>query len=78
MGAKTVLLHGGPYHGRYVAVPAENDHFHIREMPQDAFERAMHDEVDTFHVVQSREGTYSQVSGPNHHNDFEWDGWVSH
>lgn len=61
--SRTVHLYGGPYHGQYVAIPVESDHFHIRlSLPQNP----------------EREGTYSQVSGAGNREKFEWDGWRSH
>lgn len=72
MHAKRVLLHGGPYHGKVVDVPEQNDHFHIMGMIPKGTAFGVEGHVET------REGTYSQVSGPNNRNDFEWDGWVSH
>jgi len=61
---RTVTLHGGPWHGRIVALVVEANHFHINMFP--------------YGGTHAREGTYSQVSGPNNQNNFEWDGWVSH
>jgi len=63
MEARTVRLHGGPWHSRVTVLPADRDHFHILEF-------------DPSSPVEPREGTYSRVLG--HPYDFEWDGWVSH
>lgn len=72
MRAKTVRLHGGPYHGHTIAVPEGNNHFHVVGTQPVAYGD------DDQKPVGVQEGTYSQVSGPNHQHDFEWDGWVSH
>lgn len=71
MQARTVALHGGPWHGRAVAVPVGQNHIHIKgldtSLPPEFDPEALPSQVPT------REGTYSAVSGQP--NDFEWDGW---
>lgn len=66
---KIVHLHGGPWHGQDIQIPADQDHIHIMgpTMPQD---------TDKF--VPVKEGMYSQVAHRGHEADFEWDGWRSH
>jgi hypothetical protein len=72
--SRTVQLHGGPYHGKAVAVPLGQDHFHVA-----GYEPAESITEDEGHIhVRTRRGTYSQVSGSKNRNDFEWDGWVDH
>ncbi len=78
MHAKTVRLHGGPYHGRTVDIPADHNHFHIVGMNPASLLRGITEDQDNPANIETREGTYSQVSGPNNRNEFEWDGWVSH
>lgn len=75
---KTVHLHGGPWHGRVVNLVAEADHFHVMGMDPSSLLRGIIEDQDNPAEIDTREGTYSQVSGPNYRNDFEWDGWVSH
>lgn len=78
--AKTIRLHGGPWHGQLVALEDGRDHMHIREAVQDAIDRAINtaapEDGEIFARVPVREGTYSRVFGSP--NDFEWDGWVTH
>lgn len=74
MQMRTIALHGGPMHGKAVAVPVGQDHIHIRGLDErvpDIFDP--NPELPA--QVPTREGTYSQVSGRP--NDFEWDGWVA-
>ncbi|UVG34614.1 hypothetical protein SEA_CHEETO1_49 [Microbacterium phage Cheeto1] len=76
MSSKTVTLHGGPLHGKTMAVPLDWDHFHIAGMPNLAdLYSTMNDETSPLESV-TRQGTYSRVAGSS--TDFEWDGWVSH
>lgn len=82
--AYEVFLHGGPWHGRRVAIEDGRDHIHILEALQEAIDRAIQaappaDQI--FATVPVREGTYSQirnVSGQVVPGEFEWDGWVTH
>lgn len=67
--SKTVQLHGGPWHGQEIAIPTGQDHFHIMGPSKP---------LEGDEIVPVREGIYSQVAGPRHTHDFEWDGWVSH
>lgn len=72
-----VRLHGGPWHGRTVAVQDDRDHFHIIEpvMLPTEFEEP-DDDTPVDSQVKVREGMYSQVRASP--GDFEWDGWRSH
>lgn len=76
--AKTITLHGGPWHGRTTAIEDGRDHIHIVEPINDAVKRVLEEaEGDQeFITVPMREGTYSRVAGRP--DDFEWDGWRSH
>lgn len=76
--ARTVRLHGGPYHGKAVAIPVGNDHFHIVGWDPVSLLKGITEDQDNPSNVETREGTYSQVSGRGNENEFEWDGWVSH
>jgi hypothetical protein len=74
MQVRNVQLHGGPMHGKLVAVPAGQNHIHIAGMDDEAMIRAYQREAEDTPVSSvMRRGTYSQVSGYPH--DFEWDGW---
>jgi hypothetical protein len=71
-----VLLHGGPWHGRVVAVQEGRDHIHIIEPVAIIGDFTETDDRDEPIHVETREGMYSQVAmSPG---DFEWDGWRSH
>lgn len=74
MQMRTVQLFGGPYHGKAVAVPVQVDHIHVQ-----GYEPAESITPDEGHQhFNTRRGTYSQVSGPNNRDHFEWDGWDQH
>lgn len=77
MQAKTVHLNGGPWHNRVVSIDSDLDHFHISEPMPDAIRRALlaGDIHPGFQELRLNQGTYSQVSGPQYRNEFEWDGW---
>lgn len=78
--AQTIHLNGGPWHGRTVAVEDGHDHFHIIEPAEEMLGRAIaeasQDSDETFAVIRTREGMYSQVQGRP--GEYEWDGWRSH
>ncbi|QCW22316.1 hypothetical protein SEA_LUNA18_48 [Microbacterium phage Luna18] len=74
MEHRTITLHGGPWHGRIVALELGANHFHVREAIGPIF--GVPSTYDT--PMSYREGTYSQVSGPHYPNEFEWDGWTTH
>lgn len=78
MGTRTVHLHGGPYHGHEMAIPAGHDHFHVRGNDPESTYRGITEDQDNPADIEWREGTYSKVSGPDNKDNFEWDGWVSH
>lgn len=70
-----ILLHGGPWHGRIVAVQDGRDHIHIVE-PVGRLADLFDDDSTQPTTVETHEGTYSVVRySPT---DFEWDGWISH
>lgn len=75
MDARTVYLHGGPYHGLEVTIPEGIDYFHIQGHDRESTYRGITEDQDTPIDIEVLSGTYSQVSGPNNHNNFEWDGW---
>lgn len=77
MTSKQVRLHGGPLHGTYLVVRDDEDHIHIESFGPECLLSAPQEQDSTEHVV-TREGTYSQVAGPDNRNNYEWDGWVSH
>jgi hypothetical protein len=72
MQVRNVQLHGGPMHGKMVAVPAGQNHIHIQGMDEKANPWEAPDQEAPLSALMRR-GTYSQVSGYPH--DFEWDGW---
>lgn len=76
--AREVRLHGGPWHGRVVAIEEGRDHIHIREAVQEAIDRVLKEAPEDagFAQVPIREGMYSRVFGMP--NEFEWDGWRTH
>lgn len=75
--AHQVRLHGGPWHGRLVAVQDGRDHFHIIE-PVQGVQSFLEEDDETPPTleVRVREGMYSRVL--HSPDDFEWDGWRSH
>lgn len=79
-----VLLHGGPWHGKRVAVRDGRDHIHIVMPVVDTNILGYHkNPANDFPLptdrVKTREGTYSIVRhSHNAPHDFEWDGWVTH
>ncbi|WNM75093.1 hypothetical protein SEA_MORRIGAN_48 [Microbacterium phage Morrigan] len=77
MDSKTVHLNGGPWHDRVVAIDDTLNHFHVAEPLPDAIRRGLlSGELQPgFQPLKLRQGTYSQVSGPQYRNEFEWDGW---
>ena len=75
--AQNITLHGGPWHGRTLAIEDGHDHFHIIEpFPTPKAERAENDGEFFPKNLKTREGTYSRVGTTGY--DFEWDGWTSH
>jgi len=72
---KQVLLHGGPLNGKWMMLDDNVNHFHIEEFtpPSQAQYRG---ELPA--EPETRIGTYSQVSGIENRQNFEWDGWVKH
>jgi hypothetical protein len=74
MGTIDVKLHGGPWHGRIIALPDDKDHFHILGSATETAQE--YTEEDEIKPVELRSGMYSRVVRCP--NDFEWDGWVGH
>lgn len=70
---RVVDLHGGPWHGRRVAIPPKAVRLHITAPFEKPGNFTVAEAVGESKVTPKREGTYSQVRGTQ--NDFEWDGW---
>lgn len=62
---KTVMLHGGPLHGKVYTFPESKDHYHV----------AVAYQATPDHAPVPRDGTYSSAHGSQ--TDYEWDGFTS-
>lgn len=67
--AQHIKLHGGPMHGKEVALQDGVNFFHIAK-PLDPI--GIYAEADAPIESNIKQGTYSRVRDST---DFEWDGW---
>lgn len=76
MSTKIVKLHGGPWHGKKVELPSDQNHFHIAGPTDEVIEYFNPDTISPEATVPYREGMYSAAHGST--EDYEWDGWRGH
>lgn len=75
--SRHVMLHGGPLHGKEMAVPAGWTCIAVETFvppAEDYFNEQPSTPAD--HTITTKTGHYSQVAGRP--DDFEWDGWRPH
>jgi hypothetical protein len=76
--AREVKLYGGPMDGKTVGIPDGVDHIHVlgAEINRGGFVAGPTDIAAALEPITTKEGIYSQVSGYNNEDNFEWDGWI--
>lgn len=72
MSSRNVRLHGGPLHGKIMAVPEGVKYIDVQGVKE---EPVNFDGSAVPQVVPTRTGQYSRVIGKP--EDYEWDGWKS-